>query len=45
MWTIVGIVSFATYGLTRLATNPVHAWRVNIINDKNIFHILYTVLF
>ncbi|UJR36913.1 hypothetical protein I4U23_029626 [Adineta vaga] len=26
MWTTAGIVSFVTYGLTRLATNPTHAW-------------------
>ena len=29
MWTTAGIVSFVTYGLTRLATNPEHAWRVS----------------
>ena len=28
MWTSAGIISFVTYGLTRLATNPTHAWRV-----------------
>lgn len=28
MWTVAGIVSFVTYGLTRLATNPTYAWRV-----------------
>ena len=28
MWTVAGIVSFVTYGLTRLATNPSYAWRV-----------------
>jgi hypothetical protein len=29
MWTTAGIVSFVTYGLTRLATNPEYAWRVS----------------
>ncbi|CAF4738530.1 unnamed protein product [Rotaria sp. Silwood1] len=27
MWTTAGIVSFVTYGLTRLATDPIYAWR------------------
>ncbi|CAF1579403.1 unnamed protein product [Rotaria magnacalcarata] len=27
MWTVVAIISFATYGLTRLATSPLHVWR------------------
>jgi hypothetical protein len=30
MWTTAGIVSFVTYGLTRLATNPTYAWKVRI---------------
>ncbi|CAF0810788.1 unnamed protein product [Adineta ricciae] len=31
MWTTAGIVSFVTYGLTRLATNPEHAWRAWLV--------------
>ncbi|CAF4748172.1 unnamed protein product, partial [Rotaria socialis] len=27
MWTVVAFISFATYGLTRLATSPLHVWR------------------
>jgi hypothetical protein len=34
MWTAAGIVSFVTYGLTRLATNPTHAWRVWITSNR-----------
>jgi hypothetical protein len=29
MWTTTGIVSFVTYGLARLAANPLNAWRVS----------------
>ncbi|CAF3935698.1 unnamed protein product [Rotaria sp. Silwood2] len=31
MWTTAGIVSFVTYGLTRLATNPIYAWRAWLV--------------
>ncbi|CAF3834952.1 unnamed protein product [Adineta steineri] len=31
MWTTAGIVSFVTYGLTRLATNPTYAWRAWLV--------------
>ena len=30
MWTTVGIISFATYGLVRLAPEPIYYWRVRI---------------
>jgi hypothetical protein len=33
MWTTAGIISFATYGLVRLATKPEHTWRVRIKFD------------
>lgn len=32
MWTTVGIISFATYGLVRIAANPIHLWRVRIFS-------------
>ena len=28
MWTLAGIISFATYGLVRLAKEPTDNWRV-----------------
>ena len=36
MWTAAGIFSFATYGLTRLATNPNYAWRVGRFLSEGI---------
>jgi hypothetical protein len=33
MWTTAGIVSFATYGLVRLATDPRQAWKVRILDE------------
>jgi len=33
MWTTAGIISFANYGLVRLAANPEHTWRVRIKFD------------
>jgi len=44
MWTTAGIFSFATYGLTRLATNPTYAWRVKEIvlaDSKQSFVLFY----
>jgi len=31
MWTTAGIISFAIYGLVRLAANPSYVWRVRRI--------------
>lgn len=31
MWTTVGIISFSTYGLVRLAPSPTYYWRVRIL--------------
>lgn len=36
MWTTTGIVSFASFGLTRLASDPVSAWRVGLILEMEI---------
>ena len=36
MWTTAGIISFASYGLTRLATDPVSAWRVGLISQMSL---------
>lgn len=30
-WTTAGIISFGTYGLTRLATDPTYAWRAWLV--------------
>lgn len=42
MWTAAGIFSFATYGLTRLATNPDYAWRVGRFLSERIFINLFS---
>lgn len=35
VWTTAGVISFALYGLTRLASHPTQAWRVSL--DRCLF--------
>ncbi|CAF3906861.1 unnamed protein product [Rotaria sordida] len=53
MWTTAGIVSFVTYGLTRLATNPIYAWRnadpssslsINVPSENRTERVVYISL-
>ncbi len=45
MWTTVGIISFATYGLVRIAANSIHLWRVRIFSAIDFLKEKKNILF